>query len=125
MRDLTLEYGAGLARAQLDRLASGATATVGFDFEWFRAAFEDMINSGDYLWFNGETGGLLSTGRDSKDASWLVGLGYQWRGGLEGFVPAARTRGGWLNEAAQEYWASPTLTSTIGGLACCAFRSKP
>jgi hypothetical protein len=107
MRDLALEYGAGLARAQLDRLASGATATVGFDFEWFRAAFEDLTISGDYLWLDGGTGKFLGEAKDSRDASYLTGLGYQWRGGLDGFVPVARSRMGWLAGEDREYWAEP------------------
>ena len=111
MRDLALEYGAALAREQLDRLASGATATVGFDFEWFRAAFEDLIAGGEYLWLDGESGKLFQS-FDTRDASHLMGIGYQWRGGLDGFIPAARIRGGWRHDAEQEYWAEPAQLFT-------------
>jgi hypothetical protein len=109
VRDLVLQYGAELSRGQLDRLASGATATVGFDFEWFRAAFEDLINGGEYLWLNAETGSFFKSS-DPRDASHLMGIGYQWRSGSiqqDGWVPVAKIKGGWRNDAEQEYWAEP------------------
>lgn len=106
MRDLALAYGAELARAQLDRLESGTSATVGFNLDWFRDGFEDLIKGGEHLWLDAYTGGPLGDDGRSRDIGWLTGLGYTWRGAHVGFEPRPGARMiGWLAKSA--YWADP------------------
>ncbi len=106
-RDAAMAFGAPLAAAQLERLASGTTATVGFDRAWFSDAFSDLVASGDQLWFDATTGRPLGEG-GGREESRLVGLGYQHRGGE--WQPVARMRGGWITETA--YWAEPGALHT-------------